>query len=114
MTVHGRLDGTLQRDGELTPDAVGKALGKEIQSYYAIPEVVEQRPPALCQGCGHRDMYEALNEVIAEYNGTAKVFGDIGWELCLLPVRSILVSIWAPPSRWRRALPTRVYSRLSP
>ena len=23
-------------------------------------------------------MYEALNEVIAEYNGTAKVFGDIG------------------------------------
>ena len=78
VTVHGRLDGTLQRDGELTPDAVGKALGKEIQSYYAIPEVVEQRPPALCQGCGHRDMYEALNEVIAEYNGTAKVFGDIG------------------------------------
>ena len=25
VTVHGRLDGTLQRDGELTPDAVGKA-----------------------------------------------------------------------------------------
>lgn len=78
ITVHGRLDGTLQRDGELTPDAVGKALGKEIKSYYAIPEVVEQRPPALCQGCGHRDVYEALNEVIAEYDGTAKVFGDIG------------------------------------
>ena len=59
---------------------VEKIVGecKEIQSYYAIPEVVEQRPPALCQGCGHRDMYEALNEVIAEYNGTAKVFGDIG------------------------------------
>lgn len=75
--IHGRLDGTLQRDGELTPDAVGKALGKEIERYYAIPEVVEQRPPALCQGCGHRDMYEALNEVLAEYEG-AKVFGDIG------------------------------------
>lgn len=75
--IHGRLDGTLQRDGELTPDAVGRALGKEINRYYAIPEVVEQRPPALCQGCGHRDMYEALNEVLAEYEG-AKVFGDIG------------------------------------
>ncbi len=75
--VHGRLDGTLQRDGELTPDAVGRALGKEINRYYAVPEVVEQRPPALCQGCGHRDMYEALNEVLAEYEG-AKVFGDIG------------------------------------
>ena len=51
IQVHGRLDGTLQRDGELTPDAVGKALGKRIESYYATPEVVEQRPPALCQGC---------------------------------------------------------------
>ena len=77
LKVHGRLDGTLQRDGELTPDAVGKALGLTITQYYATPEVVEQRPPALCQGCGHRDMYQALNEVLAEYEG-AKVFGDIG------------------------------------
>lgn len=77
IRVHGRLDGTLQRDGELNPDRVGKALGKEIKSYYAVPEVVEMRPPALCQGCGHRDMYEALNEVIAEYEH-AKVFSDIG------------------------------------
>lgn len=77
LKVHGRLDGTLQRDGELTPDAVGVALGLEITEYYAKPEVVEQRPPALCQGCGHRDMYQALNEVLAEYP-TAKVFGDIG------------------------------------
>lgn len=77
IKIHGRLDGTLQRDGELTPDLVGKALGKEINSYYAVPEVVEMRPPALCQGCGHRDLYEALNEVIAEYQG-AKVFSDIG------------------------------------
>ena len=78
LKIHGRLDGTLRRDGELTPDAVGRALGKEIHQYYAIPEVVEQRPPALCQGCGHRDMYEALNEVVAEYGDAAKVFGDIG------------------------------------
>ncbi|MDR1645056.1 MAG: indolepyruvate ferredoxin oxidoreductase [Tannerellaceae bacterium] len=77
ITVHGRLDGTLSRDGELTPDAVGKALGKEISAFYAVPEVVEQRPPALCAGCGHRDVYEALNEVIQTYEG-AKVFSDIG------------------------------------
>lgn len=76
-SVHGRMDGTLQRDGELSPDAVGKALGLSIETFYAVPEIVEQRPPALCQGCGHRDMYAALNEVIAEYPG-AKVFGDIG------------------------------------
>lgn len=78
ITVHGRLDGTLQRDGELTPDAVGKALGRTITSYYSVPEVVEQRPPALCQGCGHRDVYEALNEVLLEYNDQARVFSDIG------------------------------------
>lgn len=77
LKVHGRLDGTLQHDGELTPDAVGVALSLKITEYYAKPEVVEQRPPALCQGCGHRDMYQALNEVLAEYP-TAKVFGDIG------------------------------------
>ena len=42
-----------------------------------IPEIVVGRPPALCQGCGHRDMYAALNEVAAEHEG-AKIFGDIG------------------------------------
>ncbi len=77
VKVHGRLDGTLQRDGELTPDAVGKALGKDVTIHYNIPEVVEQRPPALCMGCGHRDVYDALNEVLKEYEG-AKVFSDIG------------------------------------
>ena len=35
------------------------------------------RPPALCQGCGHRDVYDALNKVAAEYPD-ARIFGDIG------------------------------------
>lgn len=77
LKVHGRLDGTLQRAGELNPDLVGKALGKPIEDFYAIPEVVAPRPPALCKGCGHRDVYEALNEVLLEHEVT-KVFGDIG------------------------------------
>lgn len=77
LKVHGRLDGTLKRDGELTPDEVGKAIGKKIDKFYAIPEVVEQRPPALCMGCGHRDVYEVLNEVVADYKD-ARVFSDIG------------------------------------
>ncbi|MDE5868925.1 MAG: indolepyruvate ferredoxin oxidoreductase, partial [Muribaculaceae bacterium] len=34
-------------------------------------------PPALCQGCGHRDVYGALNEALASYE-SPKVFGDIG------------------------------------
>lgn len=77
LNIRGRLDGTLPRDGELTPDSVGKALGKKVKCYYTIPDIVEQRPPALCQGCGHRDMYNALNEVLKEYQ-EPKVFGDIG------------------------------------
>ena len=77
LKVHGRLDGTLNRDGELNPDNVGKALGKPVNQIYEIPPVVEMRPPALCQGCGHRDVYEALNEVLKEYDNP-KVFSDIG------------------------------------
>jgi len=77
LKVHGRLDGTLQRDGELTPDKVRKALGLEPVSYYSVPEIVVPRPPALCMGCGHRDVFDALNEVLKEYPA-AKVFSDIG------------------------------------
>lgn len=77
LNVRGRLDDTLPRDGELTPDSVGRTLGKKVKCYYTIPDIVEQRPPALCQGCGHRDMYNALNEVLKEYQ-EPKVFGDIG------------------------------------
>jgi len=77
LKVHGRLDGTLPRDGELNPDKVAKALGKQVVTHYAIPDVVAMRPPVLCTGCGHRDVYEALNEVLAEYK-EPKVFSDIG------------------------------------
>jgi indolepyruvate ferredoxin oxidoreductase alpha subunit len=77
LKVHGRLDGTLQRDGELTPDKVRKALGLPVVSPYQAPDTLVARPPALCVGCGHRDVYEALNEVIKEY-ADARVFSDIG------------------------------------
>lgn len=83
--IYGKLSGDVVRDGELTPDEVAKALhkikGKDSQVVpvepEAIPEVVAARPPALCQGCGHRDVYNALNQVLTEYENP-KVFGDIG------------------------------------
>ena len=73
----GRLTGNLPRMGELTPDCVGKALGKEGAKPYGTAQNVVARPPALCQGCGHRDVYNALNKVAAEYPD-ARIFGDIG------------------------------------
>ncbi|WP_423127719.1 thiamine pyrophosphate-dependent enzyme [Gaoshiqia sp. Z1-71] len=75
--VKGRLDGTLPRDGELNPDHVAKALGREVYEGLKIPDLVANRPPALCQGCGHIDAYQAMNEVLAEY-GKGRVFSDIG------------------------------------
>jgi indolepyruvate ferredoxin oxidoreductase alpha subunit len=80
VAVKGRLTGDLPRMGELTPDCVSLALSPDnliTSSPKSVPELVVGRPPALCQGCGHRDMYAALNEVAAEHEG-AKIFGDIG------------------------------------
>ncbi len=75
--IKGRLTGDLPRMGELTPDCVGKALGVTIEQPYVQAQNVMPRPPALCQGCGHRDVYDALNKVAAEYP-EARIFGDIG------------------------------------
>lgn len=77
VVVEGRLTGRLPRTGELTPDCVARALGCEKVACYGSSDVVVGRPPALCQGCGHRDVYKALNVVAAEFEG-AHIFGDIG------------------------------------
>ena len=83
--VLGRLTGELPRTGELNPDVVKKALGMEVGENFAPCEDVAPRPPALCQGCGHRDVYTALNEVLREYDNP-RVFGDIGcYTLGFLP-----------------------------
>lgn len=75
--IKGRLDGTIPRDGELNPDIVAKALGKEVKVGMKVPTIVANRPPELCSGCGHRDIYNALNETMLEF-GKQKVFSDIG------------------------------------
>jgi len=75
--IHGRLDGTLTRDGELNPNKVAKALGLPDTYGKPIPAVVTGRPPMLCVGCPHSDSYLALNEALAEY-GRGHVFSDIG------------------------------------
>ena len=75
--IVGRLTSNLPRTGELTPDNVGVALGVATEPAYVNAQNVMPRPPALCQGCGHRDVYDALNKVAAEY-ADARIFGDIG------------------------------------
>jgi len=83
--IKGRLTGELPRTGELSPDALKQALGIAVSEGYASCEDVAPRPPALCQGCGHRDVYAAMNEVLKDYPN-ARVFGDIGcYTLGFLP-----------------------------
>ena len=83
--VKGRLSGELPRTGELNPDLVKRALGLPVEVNYEKCEDVAPRPPMLCQGCGHRDVYTALNEVLREYDNP-RVFGDIGcYTLGFLP-----------------------------
>ena len=92
QNILGRLTGELPRTGELTPDCVGQAINAatgsslfNLHSTFERSEIVAARPPQLCQGCGHRDVYTALNEVLKEYENP-RVFGDIGcYTLGFLP-----------------------------
>ncbi len=75
--IAGKFSGALPRSGELTPDSVRAALGMECHQRKGRSQTVMPRPPALCQGCGHRDVYSALNDALRTYS-SPKVFGDIG------------------------------------
>ena len=76
--IHGRLDGTLPRAGELNPNIVATALGKGNGKTLQIPEIVANRPPQFCDGCSHKDVYEALNDAMKQYGSDQRVFSDIG------------------------------------
>ena len=92
QNILGRLTGELPRTGELTPDCVAAALSNvrviaplPTREGQGVSPLVVARPPQLCQGCGHRDVYTALNEVLKEYENP-RVFGDIGcYTLGFLP-----------------------------
>jgi len=73
----GRLNGALPRMGELSPDLLAKAFGVHHTDVKTIPEIVANRPPMLCQGCGHRDLFEELNLIFESYPAK-HVFSDIG------------------------------------
>jgi len=75
--IKGRMNGSIPRDGELNPNIVAKALNINQPVFAGIPEIVTGRPPAFCKGCGHSDVYLALNEAIDPY-GKGHVFSDIG------------------------------------
>ena len=75
--IRGRMDGSIQFDGELNPNKVAGALGLPTEEGRKTPELVVGRPPMLCAGCPHIDSYKALNEALNQY-AKGRVFSDIG------------------------------------
>ncbi len=83
--VHGRLDGYVPREHELTPERVGESIARilsiddpnvKIPSYKA-PEVI-RRIPNLCAGCPHAASYYALKIARRKMGGGGAVTGDRG------------------------------------
>jgi indolepyruvate ferredoxin oxidoreductase alpha subunit len=76
--VKGKLTGHLPMTGELSPDIVRQAFDLAPLEKRDIGDFqLAARPPQLCQGCGHRDTYDALNKALESYPD-AYVFSDIG------------------------------------
>ncbi len=78
--IHGKLDGTLPRTGELTPRIIKEALGLVSAPGKAAATLdLPIRAPRFCDGCGHVDAFEALQEALRNQGlAEARVFGDIG------------------------------------
>ncbi len=93
VEVRGTLSGHLPETGELTPEAVGIALGLASRPGIALAgEPPPHRPPQLCQGCPHRDTYAALVEALRDYPQSI-VNADIGcYTLGALPPYSAIES----------------------
>jgi indolepyruvate ferredoxin oxidoreductase alpha subunit len=76
--VIGKLSGHLPITGELSPGVVRQGLGIVPLEQRDISDFpLAGRPPQLCQGCGHRDSYDALNKALESYS-RSNVFSDIG------------------------------------
>lgn len=92
LKIYGRLDGALPRDGELNPSTVAKSLGLKAEPLKSVPEIVRNRPPSFCKGCGHSDTFLAVREALSNYKVNG-VFSDIGcYTLAALPPYNIINS----------------------
>ena len=75
--VTGKLSGHLPLTGELTPNIVAKAIGLYRKEPAPVSDLVVGRPPQLCEGCGHLDLFKVIQQILPDI-GQKKVFGDIG------------------------------------
>ncbi|MHB9293241.1 putative indolepyruvate ferredoxin oxidoreductase, alpha subunit [Hollandina sp. SP2] len=96
-TISGKLDGRVNRTGELDPDQVRISLGlpprpSVLSRGLTIPPL-PNRPPQLCQGCPHGDSYETIKQALEGLENTA-VTADIGcYSLGAMPPYEVPESI---------------------
>jgi indolepyruvate ferredoxin oxidoreductase alpha subunit len=93
LTITGKLDGALDRSGELDPDTVRRGLGlPPLPNILSDSLTVEGgsvkfkaldiprlpgRPPQLCKGCPHGDSYAAIKKAVEGLDSLA-ITSDIG------------------------------------
>jgi indolepyruvate ferredoxin oxidoreductase, alpha subunit len=116
-TVQGKMSGTLPASGELSPDIVSRALGRDaLPALEASGLPLSGRPPQLCVGCPHADTFKALNKALEGVAG-ANVFSDIGcYTLGALPPYSAIhscVCMGASVSMARGAADVGLYPAVS-
>ena len=75
--VRGKLDGSLPATGELTPDVVAAAFGRQAAGPQNAVGGLPGRPPSLCKGCPHTDTFKAMLDATKAYK-RAVLFSDIG------------------------------------
>ena len=89
ISLKGKMDQSVPRQGELNPDNVRPALGLADRSGSASSTDLPGRPPQLCKGCPHDDTYRVIKEVQAELEDST-VTSDIGcYALGALPPLSV-------------------------
>jgi len=78
VEIQGKESGHLPPDGELTPDIVRVALGLRVRPGVDVAGLdLPSRPPQLCQGCPHGDMYQSIKKALEGFE-TSIVTSDIG------------------------------------
>ena len=78
VEIQGKESGHLPPDGELTPDIVRVALGLRVRPGVDVAGLdLPSRPPQLCQGCPHGDMYQSIRKALEGFE-TSIVTSDIG------------------------------------
>ncbi|MDX9714440.1 MAG: thiamine pyrophosphate-dependent enzyme [Dissulfurispiraceae bacterium] len=73
--VRGKLSGDFEREGELGPDAmIHQSIDtSETRACMVGQEELPKRPPVMCPGCPHRELYKALKDAVPVFTT-----GDIG------------------------------------